>query len=260
MRNALMTQLVNSAWLVATGPLTNIGLLFATFPEVASHIAGLSIMGGAVGDGFTGVLSGKTLGQSEGFGNETPWAEFNIYCDPEAARAVFSNPVLAPKTTLICLDLTHQCLATKPVRESLLYGAGGVDPSNPPSQLRVLLSEILEFFAASYDEYFDIKAGPPLHDPLAVTVLFGFATSQVTGTHPAIFEDDGERYTVSVVTAGEHSSSDAVRGQVGRTVAKASDVVGQGMRIPRKLNVDAFWHVLEDCCSIAEKHNASQQA
>ena len=36
-------------------------------------------MGGAVGNGFTQIESGKTLGQSEGFGNETPWAEFNIY-------------------------------------------------------------------------------------------------------------------------------------------------------------------------------------
>ena len=255
-----MAQPAASAWLVATGPLTNIALLFATFPEVASHLAGLSIMGGAVGDGFTGVPSGKTLGQSEGFGNETPWAEFNIYCDPEAARAVFSNPVLAPKTTLICLDLTHQCLATKSVRESLLRGPGSANLSTPPSKLRVLLNEVLEFFAASYDEFFDIKAGPPLHDPLAVAVLFGFAASKMTSAHPVIFEDQGERYAVSVVTAGEHSSSDAIRGQVGRTVVKASDVAGHGVRIPRKLNVDAFWDVLEDCCSIAEKHLDLYQA
>ena len=258
--HALLAQPANSAWLVATGPLTNIAVLFATFPEVASHLAGLSIMGGAVGDGFTGVPSGKTLGQSEGFGNETPWAEFNIYCDPEAARAVFSNSVLAPKITLISLDLTHQCLATKSVRDGLLHGPGGADPKSQPSKLRVLLNEILEFFAASYDEFFDIKAGPPLHDPLAVAVLFGFAASQINNTHPVIFEDEGMRYTVSVVTAGEHSSSDAIRGQVGRTVVGASDVVGHGVRIPRQLNVDAFWNVLEHCCSIAEKHVELQQA
>jgi uridine nucleosidase len=78
--DALLAQPVKTAWIVVTGPTTNVALLFATFPEVAEHIAGLSIMGGAVGEGFTGVPSGKTLGQSEGFGNETPWAEFNIYC------------------------------------------------------------------------------------------------------------------------------------------------------------------------------------
>ena len=91
--------------------------------------------------------------------------------DPEAAQSIFSNPVLASKTTLITLDLTHQCLATKTVRQDLLFGS---DPSKQPSQLRTLLHEILEFFAGTYDEFFDIKAGPPLHDPLAVAVLFGF--------------------------------------------------------------------------------------
>ncbi len=241
-RNALMAQPPNTAWVVATGPLTNAGLLFVTFPEVIGHIAGLSIMGGAVGEGFTGVPSGKTLGQSEGFGNETPWAEFNIYCDPEAARAVFSNPILAPKTTLIALDLTHQCLATKAVREALLQGPSG--SSRTPSQLRVLLNEILEYFASSYDEFFDIKEGPPLHDPLAVAVIFGYGM---------IFEDTDDRYSVSVVTAGEHSNLDSIRGQVGRTVVEALNI-RHGVRIPRKLNVEAFWRVLEECCSTAEKH------
>lgn len=78
--DAVLAQPAKTAWMVVTGPTTNAALLFATFPEVAEHIAGLSIMGGAVGEGFTGIPSGKTLGQSGGFGNETPWAEFNVYC------------------------------------------------------------------------------------------------------------------------------------------------------------------------------------
>jgi hypothetical protein len=44
---------------------TNIALLFATFPEVAEHIQGLSIMGGAIGEGFTDTrcnYPGSTLG------------------------------------------------------------------------------------------------------------------------------------------------------------------------------------------------------
>lgn len=85
MREALMAQPPQTAWLVATGPLTNSALLFSTFPEVAQHVAGLSIMGGAVGGGFTAAKNGKTEGSvekdaNERFGNETDWAEFNIYC------------------------------------------------------------------------------------------------------------------------------------------------------------------------------------
>lgn len=79
MRNALLAQPPSTAWLVATGTLTNIGLLFATFPEVAGHIKGLSIMGGAVGEGFTDVPMSRLPGDESRVGNTTPWAEFNIY-------------------------------------------------------------------------------------------------------------------------------------------------------------------------------------
>lgn len=165
--------------------------------------------------------------------------------DPEASQSIFSNPILASKTTLITLDLTHQCLATRDVRKKLLHGA---QPSKEPSKLRVILNEILEFFAKSYVEYFDIKAGPPLHDPLAAAVLFGY---------PSIYRDDGERYDVSVVTDGAHSILDSVRGQVGRTVVKKAET---GVRIPRKLNLEEFWRVLEDCCARADIRNPDANA
>lgn len=79
MRDALISQPAGQAWLVATGALTNVALLFAIFPEVAEHIAGLSIMGGAIGDGFNDAPLGRVRGERERVGNFTPWAEFNIY-------------------------------------------------------------------------------------------------------------------------------------------------------------------------------------
>lgn len=86
MRNALLAQPANTAWVVATGTLTNVGLLFATFPEVADHIKGLSIMGAAVGEGFTDVPMSRLQGQEDRIGNVTPWAEFNIYVSDTHAR------------------------------------------------------------------------------------------------------------------------------------------------------------------------------
>ncbi|KAE8443170.1 hypothetical protein EG329_002268 [Mollisiaceae sp. DMI_Dod_QoI] len=250
MREALMSQPPQTAWLVATGPLTNAALIFAVFPELVSHIAGLSIMGGAVGGGFTAAKNGKTDGSiekdaNERFGNETDWAEFNIYCDPEAARSIFSNPALAAKTTLITLDLTHLCLATLTVRQKLLNGG---DPSKPPSDLRIMLEEILDFFASGYDNFFGMAEGPPLHDPLAVAALL---------PNSDIFLDEGDRYIVTMVTAGEHTAVDGAdlegaRGQIGRTVVTKSQT-GKGVRIPRQLNVDSFWQMLSDCCTVAEK-------
>ena len=79
MREALMSKPAGKPWLVATGALTNVALLFATFPEVADHVRGLSIMGGAIGEGYTSAPLGNLWGEGERFGNYTPWAEFNIY-------------------------------------------------------------------------------------------------------------------------------------------------------------------------------------
>jgi hypothetical protein len=79
MRDALLAQPPRTSWLIATGALTNVGLLFATFPEVASHIKGLSVMGGAIGEGFTDAPMSRLPGSESRIGNTTPWAEFNIY-------------------------------------------------------------------------------------------------------------------------------------------------------------------------------------
>ena len=118
-----------------------------------------------------------------------------------------------------------------------------------PSLLRRLLGEILGFFAQSYEEWFNVTAGPPLHDPLAVAALFGY--------EEGIFVDDGVRYQVEVVTDGKHSPLDSVRGQVGRTVVERVEDVGAlgvgGVRIPRALDVDKFWAMLEGCAARADR-------
>ncbi len=140
--------------------------------------------------------------------------------------------------------MTHLCIATPPVREKLLNGG----LAQTPSDLRVLLGEILTFFASGYVNFFGMDDGPPLHDPLAVAALI---------PDSGIFEDEGERYVVTMATAGEHYAGpdgDLVlaQGQVGRTVVTKS-ATGKGVRIPRKLNVEAFWQTISDCCSLAEK-------
>lgn len=90
MYRALRAERPGTAWLVAVGALTNVAALFRSYPDLIDHVAGLSIMGGAVGGGFTDAPMGAVDGEGERFGNHTPFAEFNIYCDPEAARAVLS--------------------------------------------------------------------------------------------------------------------------------------------------------------------------
>lgn len=256
MAEALSKIKSGGAWLVATGALTNIALLFEKYPELAAHIAGLSIMGGAVGDHFTEAVMGK-VDDRERIGNWSAWAEFNILVDPEAAAALFSNPVLAAKTVLIPLDLTHLVLATKEVQALLLYGkAGGAFGATGRSTLRTMLVELLTFFAKTYADVFGITEGPPLHDPLAVAV----ALDGIGGVEIPFYdfkegeEGRGERFRVEVVTEGSHE--DALKGaQTGRTVVTLLPKGEEGVKIPRGLDVDRFWAVVEECLEKADEVN-----
>jgi len=72
--------------LVAVGPLTNIAHALTEYPELKYLLKGITIMGGS--------LCG---------GNITPYAEFNIYVDPEAANIVFNSGLIVK---MIGLDAT----------------------------------------------------------------------------------------------------------------------------------------------------------
>ncbi|THC98625.1 hypothetical protein EYZ11_001903 [Aspergillus tanneri] len=258
MRDALLAQPKDTAWVIATGALTNVALLFATFPEVAEHIHGLSIMGGGVGEGFTDAPMSRLKGQETRIGNVTPLAEFNIYCDPEGSQSIFSNQVLASKTTLITLDLTHQVLASPTIQTRILHG--GADASPPPTALRQMLFDLLIFFASTYERVFGLTNGPPLHDPLAVAVILSNLNPEFTARHPKQalqFDDrDGERFAVSVITDGLHGTDVELVGQLGRSVVAPTM---QGVAIPRGVDLDAFWNLILDCLQRADRCNAARK-
>lgn len=149
MFEAIMAQPSETAWLVATGSLTNVGALLRKHPQVTAHLKGISIMGGSFGDGFSDAPL-SCVDDEDRIGNIGRWAEFNILIDPEAAAEVFHNKEVAKKTTLVPLDLSHQVLATDQVRNQLLYGKDGVKEGNGKTTLRTMLVELLYFFAATY--------------------------------------------------------------------------------------------------------------
>ena len=127
--------------IVATGPLTNIATFIRDYPELLMKVKDLTFMGG-----------------SAGRGNRTPYAEFNIWADPEAADIVVKSGL---KMTMCGLDVTHQALVTPEIFDAL---------TAMKTPVATTIIGLLKFFAHTYDEVFGLPH-PPLHDPVAVAVL-----------------------------------------------------------------------------------------
>ncbi|HJQ44765.1 MAG TPA: nucleoside hydrolase [Amycolatopsis sp.] len=87
---SLLEQANEPVTIAPIGPLTNIALLLAAFPQVRDKIARIVIMGGAMNHGNTSAA-----------------AEFNIWSDPEAARRVLVEEDVP--CVLVPLDMTHRC-------------------------------------------------------------------------------------------------------------------------------------------------------
>jgi len=128
--------------LVTLGPLTNIAMAMVLAPDIVERIAEIVMMCGAFSE----------------TGNITPAAEFNSYVDPEATDVVLES---GAKITMVPLDVTHQCLSTRPRLQAIreLGNASGI-----------AACEMLTF-----SERFDTQKygwdGAPLHDPCTIAYL-----------------------------------------------------------------------------------------
>ena len=169
----------DDVWLVPVGPLTNIALAIRQAPDIVERVAGISLMGGAVGPG-----------------NVTPTAEFNIWADPHAAQIVFAAG--APLVRMAGLNLTHQ-LCVGPSETAALRAQGGIVPE--------FVAGLFDFYLAGYRERAGLDAAP-MHDPCAVLAV----------THPGLFtfgtrhvavETSGD-LTRGMTVADERPGTDAV--------------------------------------------------
>jgi inosine-uridine nucleoside N-ribohydrolase len=133
--------------LVATGPLTNVGLLFATHPDARPDR--IVLMGGSIGEG-----------------NRTPAAEFNIWADPEAAERVFKEGL---HTTMVGLDVTHNALITDEHTERM-RGAGRVGK---------VVAELMDFYMRFHRQRYPDLDGAPMHDPVCIAHLIDATLMEV---------------------------------------------------------------------------------
>lgn len=137
----LLRESAEQVTIVATGPLTNVALFLKMYPALKGKVKEIVFMGG-----------------SATRGNRTPYAEFNIWMDPEAADVVLRSGL---PLTMCGLDVTHQALVTKEIFARLESMGTGVSKT---------IIGLLKFFAKTYDEVFEMP-DPPLHDPVAVALL-----------------------------------------------------------------------------------------
>ena len=155
-----------SVTIIALGPLTNIARAMARDPELHSLIGQIVMMGGAV----------------SGPGNITPAAEFNVYCDPVSAQAVFrsrSTKILVPP------DVTNRVVLRYDIFNRL-----------PTVSTKVgrFLRKILPSAFRGYRRQFGLE-GIHVHDTVALTAV----------THPELFSTEemaGDVETLGELTAG----------------------------------------------------------
>jgi purine nucleosidase len=157
--------------LVATGPLTNIGLALRREPRLATWVRDFVIMGG-----------------SASRGNVNHAAEYNIWADPEAAAIVFSA---GWTVRMIGLDVTLRARATAAVQERM-------------RSLGALGAQLLLPALAQYRDSADTTGEPPVHDVCAIVSIADPAAFSYT---PALVRVETHGTLTSGMTVTDFSRS-----------------------------------------------------
>lgn len=125
--------------IVATAPLTNLALAISKDSETMRQVKRIVWMGGAY----------------ETHGNITPVAEFNAFCDPDAAQEVLSFGV---PMTVVGLDACMQCPLTREELKAI---------KTDLSSVSIFAWDICQKYMDFYYKHEEFD-GCYLHDPLAV--------------------------------------------------------------------------------------------
>jgi inosine-uridine nucleoside N-ribohydrolase len=158
--------------LVATGPLTNVAAAVTADRSLASCVDEVVVMGGT-----------RSIRTSV-----TPYAERNIWNDPEAADVVLRAGF--PRLTLVTLDATYQALMG-PAEVDALRALGTPAGSAAASYVEQRI--------ADYADLPSLGGRAPVHDPLCVAHLLDPSVVDLVDAAVTVELADRERRGQSVI-------------------------------------------------------------
>jgi purine nucleosidase len=141
---------------VTLAPLTNVAMALLREPELPRLLRRIVIMGGSYRSN----------------GNTAPTTEWNVHCDPEAARIVFDAcEAVSVRPTALGLDVTERAKLLPSHLASLASLAGcSPDGSKPDGSVNPVIryvADALRFYMEFHSRY-DGFYGAFIHDPLAL--------------------------------------------------------------------------------------------
>lgn len=173
----------NEITVVALGPLTNIACAIEKNKDFSKNIKKLIIMGGA-----------------EDMGNVTPFAEFNFYKDPKAAKIVFEN--IKCDIFVVPLNVTHQFPLTKICEDRLQYLNYHLVNTN--HEISDFLYKITRT-GAKFDREHLNSNGIFMNDPVTILYLLDNTTLKFKAVDIDMIID-GEQEGMSVIKENNNSN------------------------------------------------------
>jgi inosine-uridine nucleoside N-ribohydrolase len=205
------SRAVEGLRLVPVGPLTNIAAALHQDPSLAGRIRQISLMGGSL-----------TVG------NSTPAAEFNIWCDPEAAHVVFTSGI---PIKMVGLNVTRLVAAT-PERRARIRKLG--------SRTGDIVADMLDFYSERLRSLFGL-AGGSMHDPLAVAALVDPEVLTFEPMHVAIELRGQHTYGMTVCDARHLREAGLER--TGFGIHRGEE---PNAEVAVGVNADRFWEMFLD--------------
>ncbi len=145
---------------LALGPLTNIALALKEDPDCFAQVSRFIVMGGSYSS----------------HGNCSPVAEFNLWCDPDAAKFVFSQNLPIP-IEMVGLDVTRKIVLTPTILEYMKHTQN--------EKIYRFIEQITQFYFEFHWEHEKVL-GCVINDPLTIAYLLDPELAQGFNSHVEI--------------------------------------------------------------------------